>query len=102
VSQGCDQADGSVAAHAEIPDIIEEDYGRCRGWIEWFAEKRADNDLRSARFADNSRAEVIKFLLETIEPSGQISFSQVRATSNDNACRFPLGVRVDYGNAIFQ
>jgi hypothetical protein len=55
-----------VSAHAEVPDIIEEDH-RCRRlWIDGFAEEGADDDLRSTRFAHDTAPEVIEITLEPL------------------------------------
>jgi len=55
-----------MSAHSEVADIVEEDYA-CGGvWIDGFAEERADDNLRSSRFADDSAAEVIEFALEAL------------------------------------
>jgi hypothetical protein len=55
-----------VSAHAEVPDIIEEDHG-CRGlWIDGFAEEGTDDDLRSTRFTHDTAPEVIEITLEPL------------------------------------
>src|SRR5271170_7524830 len=48
------EADGSMPAHPEVADIVEED-DACGGRrIEGFAKECANDDLRSARFTNDS------------------------------------------------
>ncbi len=85
-----------MPAHAEISDIVEED-NRCGGLrIDWFAEERADDDLRSSRFTDDAAAKMIEFALKALEPAWQISCSEIRSTCNDDARRLPFRVGVNY------
>ncbi len=68
VGEGSHYADGSVAAHAEIADVVEEDDGcgcvRCDG----FEQQRADYDLGAAGFADYAGAEAVEVRSEAVEP----------------------------------
>lgn len=47
VGECCDEADGSTPPHSEVTDVVEEDHAGGGVWIDGFAEKRADDDLRS-------------------------------------------------------
>jgi hypothetical protein len=66
MGKGCHHADCSVSAHAEVPDIIEEDHGRRGLWIDGFAEEGTDDDLRSTRFTHDTAPEVIEITLEPL------------------------------------
>jgi hypothetical protein len=57
------KTDGSMSTHPKVPDIIEEDHAHSGLWINGFAKKRADYNLRSARFTNHPTPEVIEFAL---------------------------------------
>src|SRR5258708_22356948 len=65
VRESNDQADGPKPAHAEVPDVVEEDdtgrAARVSGW----AEEGADHDIGAARLVDAGGAEPIVFRAET-------------------------------------
>jgi hypothetical protein len=62
-----DKANCAVPAHSEISNVIEKDYG-CGGvWVDGFAEERANDNLRSTRFTDDSAPERIEFAPEAIQ-----------------------------------
>ncbi len=58
-----------MPTHAEVSDIIEEDHGRRGLRVDWFAEERADNDLRSSRFTDRPASEVIEITPKPLDPA---------------------------------
>jgi hypothetical protein len=87
-----------MPTHSKVSDVVEENYGGRRLWIDWFAKKRADDNLRTTRFTNNSAPELIEFALQTFYPAWQISCSEIRPTGNDNTRRLPFGVGVNYFN----
>jgi len=98
VGEGRYDTDGAMTAHSEVPNVVEEDHGRGGLWINGFAEERADYNLRSARLTDDSAPEVVEFAPKALHPAWQISFFEIRSTGNDDSCRLPCGVGVDYLN----
>jgi len=95
VSESRDEADGSVAAHSEVSDIVEEDDSGGGCGIDWFAEECADDDFGSAGFTDDSAAEMIEFGMKTAHSIGKISSAEIGATCNDDSRWFPFRVGVD-------
>jgi len=95
VCEGCYETDGSVAAHSEVSDIVEEDDSGCGFGIDWFAEERSDDDFGSAGFADDSAAEMIEFGLKTPHSIGKIFGAEIGSTCDDNSRWFPFRVGVD-------
>ena len=63
VGECCDKANCSVPTHSKKPNIVKEDHPCRRAWIEGFAEKRANDDLRPTRLTYHAGAEVIEFAL---------------------------------------
>ena len=51
VMKGGDETDQAVAAHAEQPDIVEENHARCAGRVLRRDKQRPDDDLMATRFA---------------------------------------------------
>ena len=61
IGQRCDQADGAVAAHAEVADVVEEDDARRAGRVDRRAQQRAHDDLAAARLQHSGGAPVVIF-----------------------------------------
>ena len=59
-----DDADGAVAAHAEVADVVEEDDAGGAGRIGRLAEQRADDDVGAARLVDDGGAEAVEAVAE--------------------------------------
>ena len=96
VGEGRYEADGAMTAHSEVPDVVEEDHGGGGLWIDGFAEERADDNLRSARFTDDAAPEVVEFEMKALYPAWQISCSEIGPSGNDDACRLPFGMGINY------
>src|SRR5690606_24272663 len=58
------QADGAVATHAQIADIVEEDHARAATRIGGFQQQRTDHRVRSARLAGDGAAPMIVAVAE--------------------------------------
>jgi len=71
VGKGHDQADGPVAAHSEVADIVEENDTSGAHTVQWLDKKRA-HDPRSdpARFIDDGRAKAVVSLAERFSVAG--------------------------------
>jgi len=95
VSERGDQADGSVAAHAEIAYVIEEDDARGRFGIDGIAEQGTDDDLRTSRFADDASAEVVEFLAKSFPAFSQGSVAEIGSPRDNHTRRLPFRVGVD-------
>jgi hypothetical protein len=92
-----------MPAHPEVADIVEED-DSCGGLgVDGFAEKCTDDDLRSARFTNDSAAEVIEFALKTLHAAWEIAGPEIRTSCYNDTRRFPFGVGInDLNRAIGQ
>ena len=51
------QADGSVAAHSEIPDVVEEDHARRAVFFVRLDQQRPDDDVRATWLVHRGRAD---------------------------------------------
>ena len=100
VRQRDHQADGAVAAHAEIADVVEKNHTRCAGRIFRFDQQRAHHHIRTARFIHDGGAKVVVCLLKTVTPDRERSAPKVRATGNNDARRFAAGVRINDPDAL--
>jgi hypothetical protein len=87
-----DEADGSVTAHAEIPDIIEKDNCGRAGWIAGGEEKSANNGIGSTRFVDDGGTEMVEGVPEKITPMRDRAGSEVGSSPDNDAGRFASGV----------
>jgi hypothetical protein len=94
VRQRHDEADGAVAAHAEVADIVEEDDAELAGLVMRLDEERAHDDVGAARFADDGRAEVVVLLLENLHPLAERSAAQVRTALEHEARRLAAGMGI--------
>ena len=87
--------DGAVAAHAEIPGIVEEDEpGRaircCR-----LAKQGADHRVEAARLVEREGADVIVPLGEDVTSRGQRARSEIGPARDHETGRFSFGMRID-------
>src|SRR5690606_8756393 len=56
VGERDDHADGAVAAHIEVADVVEEDHARTTGVVARLAKESADHDVRSAGLVNDRGA----------------------------------------------
>ncbi len=99
MGQRDDEADGAVAAHAQVADVIEEDDTGGAGLIDRFAEQRAYDDIRSARLVDDGGTEAVVEALKAFQPLGEGAVAEVGAAGDDEARRLSGGVGVEDGDA---
>ena len=71
VAQRDGDADRSVAAHAEIADVVEEDHAGDAGRILGRAQQRTDQHVGAARLADDRPPEVVVDGSKSLAPLGQ-------------------------------
>lgn len=89
------QANGAVSAHAEIAHVIEEnDTGGTRRVFR-FAEQRANDCVRTARFIDDSGAPMVVVASEFFELPGERPAAKWRTTFDGYPGGFSAGMRVD-------
>jgi hypothetical protein len=97
--QSGDQSDGTVAAHAEIAHVVEEDNtgGGCR--LLRSAEESADEHVGTAGLGKDSGAEAVMLGAKNLQARRKAAFSQRRAARDDNARGLSGGVRIDNSDA---
>jgi hypothetical protein len=84
--------DGSMAAHAQAPAVVEENDARDAVVAGRLAEQCAHHSFGSTRFGDKSTTERIMFLLEQKPTLLQVTISKVRAAFDDGSGRLAAGV----------
>jgi hypothetical protein len=100
VSESGDDADCSMAAHPEETDIVKENgAGGARG-VGWQQEQCTDHDVGAARFVNNCRAKPVVLFTKNLQPLGNATIAQVRASIDDDAGRFPSRMRVNDTNSL--
>src|SRR6266571_2622551 len=92
VSERGNDADGAVAAHPEIPDVVEEDDASRRHRIDWWNEQRANVDVGAARLIDDCGAILIEVAAESIAAIGERTAAEVGSAVDDDSCGLALGV----------
>ena len=96
-----DDADSSVAAHAEIRDVVEKQHAGDARFIDRSAQKRADKCVRTAGFIDYGGTKIVVFGPEAYEAFGEWSVTQVRLATNHDARRLAGGMRIDHSDAVW-
>ena len=94
-----DEADGSVAAHAKVTDIVEKNDARSARGIGWLEKGCADDNIRAARFVDDRGSERVMLVAKNFQPFGDAAAAKVGAAANDDASGFATSMRVYDGNA---
>jgi hypothetical protein len=82
VSQGRNQADRPVPAHAQISDVIEIDRAGGAGAIYRFAEQRSHSRVGPTRFVHDSRAKIVVVPAKILQALGKWACAQIRPTGN--------------------
>nr|GEU28650.1 HTH-type transcriptional regulator PtxR, putative [Tanacetum cinerariifolium] len=94
------QADGAVAAHAQVADVVKKDDAGHAVRRMRFAQQGAHQHIGAARLAHHRRAEVVVILPEAHDPLGQRAVAQVRAAGRDQPRGFAARVGVDDGDGV--
>src|SRR5579872_2460222 len=92
ISERHGKADGPMAAHADISDIVEEDHASGARGVARLAQQRPDDRVMSVRLVDGEAAEMIELGGEAGKPLGKRAVAKRRAAVNDHACRLAFGV----------
>ena len=99
VGKSCDQADGSVTAHPQIPDVVKKNHARDARGIDGLAKQRSHNYIGTSRLVYDRGAEVIVFSAKAFKPGSQRPLTQVRTAADDQPGRFPAGMRINHSNS---
>src|ERR1019366_8836522 len=100
VFQGGQQADGAVAAHAQVADVVEEDHAGVVGGAGRLAQQRAHDGVVAARLIHGGRAEAVEPGAEAGQALGDGAVAQVGAARDDDARGFSAGVRINNLDAL--
>ena len=100
VGEGVNEADGSVAAHAEVAYVVEEDDPGDAVRMLRGAQQGADEDVRAAGLGDNAAAEVRELRAKLVETLGHCGSGQFRTAGEHEASRLACGMRVEDGDAL--
>ncbi len=95
VGEGDNEADGAVAAHAEVADVVEEEDAGLTGGVMGRDEEGTHHDIRTTGFVDDGGAEGVELILETPEAVGQGTVAEVGAALEDDAGGFTAGMGVE-------
>src|SRR3984885_15175390 len=95
VRQRGDQSDGAVHTHAEISNVVEENYASGAGRIGGLAENSADNHFGAARFIGERAAEIIGIEAKALELLSYRAAAEVRSAADNNSGGLATGVGID-------
>ena len=92
------QPDGSVAAHAEVANVVEKDHaGRAGGILGW-NEQGADQHVGSARFVDHGGAKGVVLGAQHLQLIRHAAATEVRGAINDDTRGLSTGVGIHHSN----
>ncbi len=100
VCQRGDQADGAVAAHAEVATVVEEDHSGTGFGIDRCAEQGADQYVAAARFEDAGGAPGVVALAEQAPALGHVALAEIGKAVDDQAGGLAAGMRIDDADAL--
>src|SRR5438552_2008350 len=89
------RTDRSMAAHADVADVVEEDHARSTARIDRLAQQRADDHIGSARLIDNARAIAVVLRAEALPSLGERTGAQRRSAFDHDSRRLSSGVRIN-------
>lgn len=98
VRESSNEANGTVAAHAQVTYVVEEDDAGNAGTIGRFEKRCADNHVRAARFVDDGGTEGVMLFAKHVQSFGYCAPTEVRPPIDDNASGFATSVRIYDGN----
>ena len=99
VEESCDKANRSMAAHAEVTDVIEKNDSGSARRIEGLEQRSTDDYIGTTRFIYDGRTEGVKLITKNIQPVGDAAITQIRSATDDDASGFAAGMRVYDGDA---
>ena len=94
------QADGAVAAHAEVTAVVEENHAGTGARVHRLTEQGADQHVTAPWFQHAGGAPLIMLFGQPLSTFGHAAAAQVRKTGGHQAGRFAAGVGVDHGDAF--
>ena len=95
VSKGDGHADGAVAAHMEIANIVKEDHSTDATRIVGLADQSADHDVGAARLVDDGGPKLVEVKTEALPALRQRAAAQVRSARDNDASRLAAGVGIN-------
>jgi len=99
VRKSCDETDGSMAAHAEVTDIVKKNDSGGTGGIGRFEKGSADDDIGAARFVHDCRAEPVVLVAENVQSLLHAAAAEFGSPADNDPSRFATGVRVYDGDS---
>jgi hypothetical protein len=95
-----DQAYSSVAAHAQVTNIIEKnDSGRCRP-VNGLKQNGAYYSIVAARLTNNRGSQFIMIVSKNLEPFSDWAVSEIWKTVYDDTRWFTAGMRINRPNSM--
>lgn len=94
------EADGAMAAHVEVADVVEEDDARRTGGVSGFAEQGSDHGVGSAGFVADGGTVAVELGAEEVEAFAERSVAQRGATGDDEAGGFAGGMGINDVNSL--
>src|SRR5690348_3543451 len=89
-----DQANGSMTAHSEITDVVEENDACDATSIVRLAKEGPHHYIRSARFVDHGRTKAIVLLAENAHTARNRPRAEIRSAINNDASRLAGRMRI--------
>ena len=99
--KGYNKANGAVAAHTDVTDVIEKDYASDTACIYGLDEKRAHRRVRGSWLIGNRGTVVIELVLESVATHFQRAATQIGTTRDHDASRLTAGVGINDSDAFF-
>ncbi len=94
------ESDQSVAAHAQIADVVKEDDARGAARISRGAKQSADHHIGPARLVDNGGAEGVEVSTKAVSSLSQAAGAQIGTARDHHARRLSRRVRINDLNAL--
>ena len=100
VGEGHHQADGAVAAHAQVAAVVEEDHPGAGLGIDRLAVQRADQHIAAARLQHAGGAPVVMPFGENLPALGHAAGAEVGETVQHQPGGFAAGVGIEDADAF--
>lgn len=97
----CDhEADGSMAAHTQVADVVKKDDACGAGAIDRLAQQSPYNGVGTAWLIDDGRAQMIEVTLKKAQPVGERAVAEGRPTTEDKPSGFATSMGIDNMNPL--
>ena len=100
MGEGRHQADGAMAAHAQVTDVVEKNDAGDAGRVFGLNQQRADHHVRTARLVYDGRTKRIVLLSEYVQFISHAAAVKLGSAAHHDARGFAAGVRVNDRNAF--